>query len=439
MRIAIVGAGLVGVTTAYQLASEGHEVSVFERRGSVASEGSFAIAGLAAPGLSGLSCQAPVQGVGRAMIGLPLPGSRASWAWQRWRGGRAKAGESQTLALNQMLAAGLQQLQLWRQQLGIDDEHSKGLLCLLRSARDEQQIRRQETLLNDLGQTPRWLDAAQCLQQEPGLSPELALHGGLYLPHASAGNARQFAHALKSACQRLGVRWRFHATVTAITAGAPGSSPSLTHAHTPPELRELRRSEALSEQGPSTVPMPLEPQQERFDAIVVCAAQGSADLLKPLGLKLPLVAIHGFSITAPLRQLEAHPNLGPRAALLDLASGISICRLGQRVRVAGLPTLGVPSRRQQTLAQQSLHRVLHECFPGAAQTTAALAWSGAGTALPDGLPLLGPSGLAGIWLNLGQTDEGWALASASAKSLAELLAGRSSSIDAQAFNIERLR
>lgn len=418
MRVAIVGAGLAGVTTAFQLASQGHQVSVFERRGSVASEGSFALGGLSAPGLEGAQ---PLRSFGREMLSLPLGRHQPGWAWQRWQARRDPQAAARHQQLNALALSGQAQLRQWRQQLGIDDEAQAGLLVLLRSAADERAADAILSLTETLKQSPRRLDASQCRQLEPGLQDDPALLGGLQLPQASSCNVRQLTQALKALSQRLGVRWRFHAQVSQLEAG---SSPALTHAPMPADLPDVRIQEARSDQGPSTLPQAPEPQRESFDAIVLCAGVGSAELLAPLGLQLPLAALSLHSITAPLRQLEAHPDLGPRAALLDLASGISITRLGQRVRVASLGGLARESAKQDKRIIEQLHALLHRCFPGAILPGSALNWRGARCALPDGLPMIGASGLPGLWLNLGQHDLGASLAIASAALLSDQLTGR---------------
>src|SRR5262249_26977029 len=142
--------------------------------------------------------------------------------------------------------------------------------------------------------------------------PETALHGGVQLSLAEVGNCRQFAHQLRLEAQRLGVQFRFHTTVRRIEPGAPAR---LVHEYTPPEEAPGAASR-VTEAG-DTQPAEMGPAEDCFEAILVCAAQDSAPLLRPLKIKLPVGTVQGCSITAPLRQLEAHPDLGPRAGLFD--------------------------------------------------------------------------------------------------------------------------
>ena len=185
--------------------------------------------------------------------------------------------------------------------------------------------------------------------------------------------------------------------------------------------------------------MPEGPLTERFDAIVVCAALGSKLLLRPLGIRLPLLAVHGYSVTAPLRQHPQYPDHGPRSGLMDEHYKVAITRLGQRVRVAGGAEIGGTLERHNEAAIATLYKVLHDWFPGSALMGQAQHWKGARPMLPDGPPVLGASGAAGIWLNHGHGASGWALACGSARLLADLVAGRPPAVDTEGLGIERLR
>lgn len=429
MRVAIIGAGIVGVSTAQQLAAEGHEVCVFERSGSVAAEASFANAGVISPGAIALWPQAgPVSGWSAGSLG---------WRWQARRSQPGKAVLPQHTALQQLAAYSFEQQQQLRRQQGLDYEHTQGHLLLLRSARELQALQPGLERLQQLGIAHQLLDAQQCRRAEPGLNAELPVHGGLLMSHSEVGNCRQFALLLRQLAQRQGVRFLLHTQVLRIEAG---SAPQLLHVRNPSGAGAPSPREADSTPGSGlTEPASREPTLERFDAIVVCAGTQSAALLQPLGLKLPMQALWGLSVTAALRQLEAHPDLGPRAAVTDLKQRATISRIGQRVRVAGGATLGGTAERLDPRAIERLHQVLHDCFPGATHSATAQHWKGARAALPDGAPLLGASGHEGIWLNCAHGDHGWALATGSARVLADQLSGRKPAVDVEALGPARLR
>lgn len=424
MRIAIIGAGIAGVTTAYECAAEGHQVTVFERCGSVGAEGSFANGGLTAPGLSLAWNPAAWPGLGGA--------AKLTWDWQRWRAGRDKRrGELQQRLLKLALFSSARQAEL-RRSLQLDYERADGTLVLLRSEQDLNAAQASLDLLVQDGLSAHVLTAEQCLRVEPGLNPAMRLHAGIHLSQGENGNCRQFAHLLRSAAQRMGVEFRFHTTVRHLVPGTPAR---LVHEYTPPpdSLSEpSRQSEArnLTESNEDTRPAPVGSKEDAFDAIIICTGADAAELLQTLKLKPALTRLHGFSITAPLRQLEAHPELGPKAAVLDQQRQISISRIGQRIRVAGGVAPGTASERAKKSTLAALHQTLDDWFPGAMQSTSVQRWQGAQALAADGLPLLGASGREGVWLNLAQgsaTTLGWPLACGTARVLAEQVTGRSPS------------
>ncbi|WP_077037493.1 FAD-dependent oxidoreductase [Pelomonas sp. KK5] len=406
MRIAIIGAGIAGVTSAYELAADGHEVCVFERRGSVAGEASFANSGIVVPGLA-------------------LPWTRTAFSLfdgrqrERWKAQRDKALPERQLRLLKLAQFSFERLQALRRSLQLDYERSEGQLVLLRTAKDQAAIEPGLALLEQAGISARPLDADQCRAAEPGLNTETPLHGGVLLPQAEAGNCRQLAHQLRGEAQRLGVQFRFHTTVRSVE---PGSPVRLTHEYTPPTELTPARSAA---DGGDTLPAEMGPQVQGFDAVLVCAAQDATALLKPLKLNLPVSAGQSMSITAPLRQIEAHPDFGPRGALLDQQSGVQLSRIGQRVRAVGL------------VDEKLLHKTFDDWFPGALVAGQAQRWQGAHAELADGLPVLGNSGLSGIWLNLGHGDSGFTLACGAARVLAEQIARLAPELDVAGLDITR--
>jgi D-amino-acid dehydrogenase len=449
MRVAVIGAGIVGVTTAYELAADGHEVAVFERRGSVAAETSFANAGVvapgyvtpwAAPGMPGkvlghlLSRHAPVR------LRPTLNPATFGWLWQWWRACRLETWQANRTQMQRLAFYSRQRLHELTRVLKHEYERGDGYLVLLRTPKDLALAKPGLTLLTELSLRFHLVDAAHCRQFEPGLNPDMPLHAGIRLPDDEVGNCRQFAHLLRTEAQKLGARFHFHTTVQRIV---PGAAPELVHAYGPP----AESTQMVASPGPQTPPdpdapteaMPFEPVSESFDAIVVCAAMGSPALLRPHGLKLPLQAVHGYSITAPLRHHKTHPDHGPRSGLMDERYKVAISRLGSRVRVAGSAEVGGALGTFNDAALATLYKVLHDWFPGAASMSQAQRWKGARPMLPDGPPVLGASGIDGVWLNLGHGSSGWALACGSARVLADQLAGRSTAIDTGRLGIARLQ
>ncbi|WP_280155644.1 FAD-dependent oxidoreductase [Piscinibacter sp. XHJ-5] len=447
MRVAVIGAGIVGVTTAFELARDGHEVTVYERRGSVAAETSFANAGVvapgyvtpwAAPGMHGKVLRSLFQRHGPVRLNARLDAATLGWMWKWWRSCRQDTYASRRASMQRLALFSRERLHELSAELELDYERSDGYLVLLRSAQDLAMAQPGLALLQELGVRHEVIDPLRCTTVEPGLSGDTPLHAGIHLPDDEVGNCRQFAHLLRAQAQARGVRFRFHAEVEAIV---PGTHPQLVvKPGAADDSGPLTTSVDPSRTGfAATAPMPLEPSLETVDAVVVCAAVGSAGLLAPHGLKLPLVPVYGYSVTAPIRHHETHPERGPRSGVMDERYKVAISRLGSRIRVAGSAELGGSPQGHNAAALETLYKVLHDWFPGAARLTHAQRWKGARPMLPDGPPLLGRSGLQGVWLNLGHGSSGWALACGSARVVADLLASRQPGVDTAGLGIERLR
>lgn len=418
MRIAVIGAGIVGVTTAYELARDGHGVTVFERRSAAAEETSFANAGVVAPGyvtpwsapgmpakvLSHLfSKHAPVK------LALPLSGADVAWMWRWWRACKLETYLANRARMQRLAFYSRERLHGITASLQLEYDRSDGYLVLLRTQKDRKLVQPGLQVLRDAGVAFREIDAAQARRIEPALNPDTPFEGAIELPQDEAGNCRQFALLLKAQAQKLGVQFRFATRVHAIAGGA---RPSVKTAG-------------------GDVP-------EDFDAVVVCAGVQSGELLRPLGLRLPLVPVYGYSISAPIREsINA-----PRSALMDERYKVAIVRLGNRVRVAGSAELGGSLATRRPAAVRTLYKVLQDWFPGAAQVASSASavqeWKGARPMLPDGPPVIGASGVPGVWLNLGHGSSGWALSCGSARVLGDLIAGRQPEIAVDGLGIERL-
>lgn len=418
MRVGVVGAGIVGIATAHELTVAGHEVTVFERRGTVAEGASFANAGVVAPGyvtpwsspgmawkvLGQLfSPHAAVRVDPRALV-THLP-----WLWRWWRACRPDTYAANRTAMHQLAMLSRDRMLALARGLRLDFEQRAGYLVLLRSERDLRAAQTSLSLLREWGLAHHLVTPEQARRIEPALGSPTALHAAIHLPQDLVGNCRQFAHLLKAEAQRLGAAFRFETQVAQIE---PGTRPV------------LRSSDGA---------------RHELDGVVVCAGVDSASLLSPIGCRLPLAPVYGYSVTAPLRMLDGRPDDGPRGAVMDERYKVAISRLGTRVRVAGSAEFGGPPERLRPAALRTLYKVLDDWFPGAAVVREAQQWKGARPMLADGPPLLGASGAPGVWLNLGHGSSGWALACGSAQVLAEQLSGRAPPLDMTRLSLGRLR
>lgn len=422
MNIAIVGAGIIGVTTAYELAADGHEVTVLERHGAAALETSFANAGVVAPGYvtpwaaPGMTAKVARHLFSRhAPVRLcwPLAAHELRWIL-RWR----RACDLQTYLANRARLQRLalysrNRLQLLTGELQLEYDRSTGYLVLLRAEKDRKLVQPGLQVLRDAGMRFREVDAAQARTIEPALNPDTDFVGAVHLPDDEVGNCRQFALLLKNQAQALGARFEFNSTVAPLDPAQPTV------------LRVTRGNDAV-------------PAEARFDAVVVCGGLASAALLRPVGLRVPLAAVHGYSVSAPIRE----PLNAPRSGVMDDRYKVSISRLGNRVRVAGSAEIGGQPNEKRRAAIQTLYKVLHDWFPGAAQLantgSAVQEWKGARPMLPDGPPVLGATHAPGVWVNIGHGSSGWALACGSARAVADLIAGHAPAVDLEGLGIERL-
>jgi D-amino-acid dehydrogenase len=294
-------------------------------------------------------------------------------------------------------------------QLRLDYEQMPGFTILLRQAQDLAAAQPTLARWRELGVPHDVLDAAHCRHFEPALQADTPLHAGIHLPQDGVGNCRQFAQLLKAQAQDMGATFHFGARVLQLLPGKPATV-------------------LLADGG-----------RPRFDAVVVCAGVAATTLLAKVGVKLPLLPVCGYSVTAPLRHFDGHASPGPRAALHDAQLGVTISRLGQRVRVSGGVEIAGSATHMASATLDRLYRALDNWFPAAAATREAQSWKGAQPLLPDGLPVVGESGAAGLWLNVGHGGSGWTLACGSARVIAERLSGREAPVDISRFTVGRLR
>ena len=416
MKVAVIGAGIIGITTAYELARDGHAVTVLERRSAAAEEASFANAGMltpayvapwAEPGMSAKLIESLFSRHNAVQLGFPLSRREIAWMWRWLRASQAENYLTHLAHLQKLAFYSRDRLHAITQDLQLDFERSAGYLVLLRSEKDRLGVQPGLQVLRDAGVLLKEVDPAQARKIEPALKPDTPFIGGVHFSEDEVGNCRQFALQLKNESQKSGVQFEFNAQVTHILS-ASGTG-----------LRILNEA----------TPRP-------FDAIVVCAGHDSAALLATLNLKIPLVAVHGYSVSANLREaLDA-----PRSAVMDACYKVTITRLGHRVKVAGGAEIGGAADKKNATSLQTLYKVLQDWFPGAALLSNGVQeWKGARPMLPDGTPILGASGVPGVWLNVGHGDSGWALGCGSARVLADQIRGQKPDLDVSGFAFGRLR
>ena len=420
MDIAIIGAGIAGISTAYELTQDGHHVTVYEASSAPAEGASFANAGWLSPSL--------LQPWALPGWSLPLKALRSSphqllqastpWMGKNWRWLRHwQQMESACAAADTSSSTAAQAIHLldqFSQQLrqdiaatyAIETELQQGHMLLLRNEAELQSLQPKLQLLKDWGIANQTLDAASVRTIEAGLSEESPLAGGIWLPHAETINCRQWTQQLRQITQTQGVQLITQATVQALRPQPVGVQ----------------------------VLIAGQPEPRKHDAAVICTG-AEATLGTALGMQLPMGALHGYTVSAPLRD----PMCAPRAAALDWSQQMVISRIGQRIRISGGAELGTTSgmHNQDTLAR--LYQGLRDWYPGAAQLGSPQVhiWRGTRGILPDGVPAVGSSNHPRIWMNLGHGAHGVALAHGCARVVADLVAQRPVPKELQALNPQR--
>lgn len=416
MNIAIIGAGVTGITLAHALLRDDHKVHVFEQRQTAAEEASFACGGLLSAGwpsplaAPGMAWDLLYPGSSPTAIRLgqwPRP-SDAAWLFRWWMQTGKKAHAAQQSAALALTQLSLRELSRTHAEQGFDYETSEGLTVLVRSAHDRERLDPYVKWLSTSGLAHQVGDAAFGLSIEPALNHQTPLHTAIHLPKDGVGNCRQFTGALKQSVQERGVECSFGHTVQAI-------QPTDTGVELVVQVQKTASSTRLS-----------------FDTVVLCSGVASMGLLKPLNIHLPLRQLKSHSLSANLRD----PLDAPRSGVIDSLHNIGITRLGQRVRITGGQALSDKVGHHNGVLKQ-LYASLFDWFPGAAQMNSVQTWSGLTPVVPDGLPVLGPTAVPGVWLNIGHGLRGWTMASGSACVLADQLAQRDCEIDVQPFSAMR--
>ena len=413
MHVLVVGAGIIGVTTAFELRGRGFEVTVLDRRAGVAQEASYGNAGVISTAYAGPWAQPGMPG---KILGYLLASASpvifrpsldpAQWRWlARWLGEcrlqRFRLNKQRMQRLSEYSRSVLHEL---RRRHAIDYEQAQGWLQLFRTQADLARARPSIELLAQAGTPHRVLNAGQCRAVEPALADGTPLAGGLHLPEEETGNCAYFARRLKDLAAADGVSFRFDTTVTALAVEGGRLS------------------------GLQTAAGPL-----AADAVVVAAGADSVGLLRRAGVRLPLYPVKGYSLTARVTRHESAPLM----SVMDEAYKVAVTRMGNRLRVAGTAELGSRTLVLREAALGTLLRVVRDWFPGAADYSQSRPWVGARPMLPDGPPVLGGSPVANLYLNVGHGSTGWAMACGSARIVADLVARRAPQIDLEGLTLER--
>ncbi|MCL7464696.1 D-amino acid dehydrogenase [Phaeovulum sp. NW3] len=407
MKIVVLGSGVIGVTSAWYLARAGHEVTVIDRQPEAALETSFANAGEISPGYS-----APW-----AAPGIPLKAIK--WMFMehaplivqprpdpqkiRWMVQMLGNCTSRAYAVNKARMVRLAEysrdcLTALRQETGLRfDERQQGTLQLFRTQKQMDGAAKDIEVLRQGGVPFEVLDTAGCLAAEPGLANARdKIVGGLRLPRDETGDCFKFTQGLAEKARALGVQFRHGVTI-----------------------RRLNLS------GGRILSVGTSEGEVTADAFVVAMGSYSPALVAPLGMKLPVYPVKGYSITVPI----VDKDRAPLSTVMDETHKIAITRLGDRIRVGGMAEiagfdLSLKDKRRRTL----VHSV-EDLFGGAGDQSQATFWTGLRPMTPDGTPVVGATPVPNLFLNTGHGTLGWTMAAGSGRVLADIVSGRATEIE----------
>ncbi|MCC8941368.1 D-amino acid dehydrogenase [Bradyrhizobium sp. Arg68] len=415
MKVLILGSGVIGVTSAYYLARAGHDVTVIDRQPQPALETSFANAGEVSPGYSSpwAGPGVPVKAVkwllmkhGPLVIRPKL--DPVMWWWllkmlRNCTSARYAVNKSRMIPI-----AGYSRdcLQALRAEIGIKyDERARGTLQLFRYQAQLDGTAEDIAVLKQYGVPYEVLDRDGCIAAEPALAlVKDKVAGGLRLPHDETGDCHMFTQALALEAEKLGVRFQFNVGIDGLNADATRITGVATGA------------------GVMTA-----------DAYVLALGSYSPQLVRPLGISLPVYPVKGYSITVPIKDAAG----APESTVMDESYKVAITRLGDRIRVGGTAEISGYSKKLYAARRATLDHSLTDMFPRGGDLAKATFWCGLRPMTPDGPPVIGKTRFANLHLNTGHGTLGWTMACGSGRVLADMLSGKTPEIDTKELSITR--
>ena len=417
MKVLVLGSGVIGTSVAYYLARDGHEVQVLDRQTGPALETSFANAGEVSPGYS-----APWAGPGVPLKAIKwmLMTHSPLVIWPlldpaMWRWGAAMLANctERAYALNKNRMVPIAEysrdcLKALRAETGIDyDDRALGTLQLFRTQAQLDGTAKDIEVLKDYKVPYELLDREGFVKVEPALAlTQEKFVGALRLPGDETGDCFKFSNRLAEMAQALGVNFRWGTHIQAF------------------ETQGGRLSGVRTDAGTL--------QADRY---VLALGSYSPLLLQPLGLRVPVYPVKGYSITVPIIDLKG----APESTIMDETHKVAVTRLGDRIRVGGTAELAGYSLKLREARRATLEHVVSDLFPTGGDVSRASFWCGLRPMTPDGTPIVGPTPLDNLLLATGHGTLGWTMAAGTGRVIADLVSGRQPEIDIEGLAMERYR
>ena len=412
MRVLVLGAGVIGVTAAWYLAADGHEVTVVDRQPGPAQETSFANGGQisashAEPWANPGAPRKILQWLGReeAPLKFRLRADPHQWGFALgflreclpWRTRR------NTIQCLNLALYSRDCLQALRAATGIEyDRQAGGILEFYTEAEEFDDGAKAASLLRERGVDREVKTVDECIAIEPALaSAREQLEGGIYTRTDESGDARRFTERLAELAAARGVTFRWQVSVEALAA------------------------EGDNVVGARCRSAGAGAQMMTADAYVVALASFSPFVLRPLSVRCPVYPAKGYSATIAIGNHRGAPEV----SLTDVAAKIVITRLGERLRVAGTAELSGYGIELNAVRCAALVKRTFDLFPDAGERDSAQFWAGLRPATPSNVPLVGRTRYRNLYLDTGHGTLGWTMACGSGRALADVMAGRSPQVE----------
>ncbi len=415
MKVLVLGSGVIGVASAYQLALAGHEVTVADRQPAAALETSYGNAGEVSPGYS-----APWAGPGvpfkaikwllmshRPLVIRPhLDLDLVRWALAMLRNCTLKRYELNKGRMVRVAEYSRDCLKALRAETGISyDERTQGTLQLFRTQSQLDGTAADIGVLERYGVAFELLDVAGCIRHEPALAHVRAKFvGGLLLPGDETGDCFKFTQNLAALAAQRGVQFRYGTQIKKLLHGG-------------------RRIEGVTTDAGTL----------KADAYLVALGSHSPLLLRPVGIRMPVYPVKGYSITVPITDAAG----APESTVMDETHKVAVTRLGDRIRVGGTAELAGYDLKLHDARRETLAHVVTDLFPNGGDVERAEFWCGLRPMTPDGTPILGSTRLPNLFMATGHGTLGWTMAAGTARVMADVISSRAPEIDMDGLTLER--
>jgi D-amino-acid dehydrogenase len=411
MKVIVLGAGLIGTTSAWYLNEAGHEVVVVDRQPAAGMETSFANGGQisvshAEPWANPRAPLKALRWLARedAPLLFRMRADPAQWRWGlrflvECLPARTRRNTIQLVRLGLYSRACLQAL---RKATGLQyDQLEKGILHFYSDAHELDAAAASASVMREQGCSIELIDVDTAIRMEPALrNARHLLAGASVAPDDESGDAHRFTQALAALAAARGVQFRFNTAVQAL------------------------HSDGDRVDGVQCL-IDGRTEQLQADAYVLALGSYSPLLLKPLGIRLDVYPAKGYSVTL----LVEDPQLAYTMSLTDEAGKIVFSRLGPRLRVAGTAEFtGYDTSLNPVRCQALTHRLL-QLFPGVADPAKAEYWAGLRPATPSNVPHIGRTRYRNLYLNTGHGTLGWTHSCGSGRALADIVSARQPEVD----------